>query len=648
MLDIHSTLESTFGFSTFRAGQEEVITRIIEGKSSLAVFPTGSGKSLCYQLPAIMLPGLTLVVSPLIALMKDQVEGLQRLGIQARNLDSTLTSEEVFEVFDLMKNGVLKVLFVAPERFTNPSFLNRLKKTNISLLAIDEAHCISEWGHAFRPDYLKIAQAAQSLGITLKLALTATATPKVSEDICKSFQIKKENFIQTGFKRPNLSLHISQVKEEDRDEALLKKLLTHEGQSTIIYVTRQMTTEHLTTYIKKSSSLKVRSYHAGMSSEKRAEIQEEFMSGGSDIIVATIAFGMGIDKANIRYVYHYNLPKSFENYVQETGRAGRDGKPSECHLLACESDLRTLENFIYTKRPSQSAIESLVYACLSSPEVVALNRYNLSISFDIKTEVIQTILVWLELGGYVKSTGWRHGTYDITLLRKMDQIFAGHSDERQVFLKTLFLSCKKNSRNPNKYKCIVEEVATAMNEDAGKVSQSLQWLETHGDIALKPSQYLMLYQAAEQGLETSKKKVTEEIEQHFAHWEEMELGRLDQIIDLIESPDCIEGKILSYFGEESEPCGKCSSCLSERTQKLNLAAKNAKELATQELQLIRGLHKESHSSLRAPRQMAKFLCGQTSPATTKERLTTKHEDFGVFQDYPFEDVLLNCEVVIGK
>jgi len=619
------------------------VEAILSGRSSLAVFPTGAGKSLCYQLPAIMLDGLTLVVSPLIALMKDQEESLRSRGVEARRLDSSLTTEEALAVYDQMRSGALKILFVAPERFANPSFINRLKQVNIALLAVDEAHCISEWGHAFRPDYLKIAQGADELGIKLRLALTATATPKVSADICKSFQIDKH--VQTGFKRPNLTLNVIPVSVESRDSVLLEQLKKHPGEATIIYVTRQMTTEHITTFLNKKGGLRARSYHAGMSTDKRAEIQEEYMSGRCDIIVATIAFGMGIDKADIRHVYHYNLPKSFENYVQETGRAGRDREPSECYLLACRDDLGILENFVYGRRPSMHAIESLVRYCIEHEGEVALDRYNLSISHDIKTEVIQTILVWLELGGYVKSLGWRHGKYEANLLQDQRRILAGHTEERQEFIIKLFKAAKQAARIKTRYTFEVAQVAESLGVPEGKVTKSLQWLETHGDLSLKPSQYLMLYQATEKGLQASAKEVTAELEAHFSHWEQQEFDRLNSMIELAESVDCIEQRVLSYFGEKSSPCGKCSACRGEGG--VLLEEGEGLKIQHEQLEVIRRIHDEGHSALKAPRQMAKFLCGMTSPATTRARLTTKHDDFGVYEDYLFSDVLVNCEVVLG-
>ncbi|MBJ05815.1 MAG: RecQ family ATP-dependent DNA helicase, partial [Verrucomicrobiaceae bacterium] len=316
-------LEKHFGFTAFRAGQGEVIESLLAGRPALAIFPTGGGKSLCYQLPAILLEGITLVVSPLIALMKDQVDGLVSRGISAARLDSSLSAEEVHSIYARMGAGQLKILFIAPERLANENFRRRLAGCRISLLAIDEAHCISEWGHNFRPDYLKLAGFANELSITRILALTATATPLVATDIRKSFGISERDHHQLSFRRPNLSLRVIPCQEEEKRDLLLARLQVDPTLPSIIYATRQETAESLAAFLKRAG-LSARPYHAGLRDETRMACQEAFMSGEAPIITATIAFGMGIDKANIRRIIHYNLPKSLENYTQETGRAGRD------------------------------------------------------------------------------------------------------------------------------------------------------------------------------------------------------------------------------------------------------------------------------------------------------------------------------------
>ncbi|OYV06998.1 MAG: RecQ family ATP-dependent DNA helicase, partial [Verrucomicrobiales bacterium VVV1] len=352
------TLQSRFGFSSMRAGQETVVRALLDGRSALAVFPTGGGKSLCYQLPALLLDGLTLVISPLIALMKDQVDALTAKGISAARLDSTLDADQVREVYERLESGTLKLLYIAPERFANEAFRQRMKRLPIQLAAIDEAHCISEWGHNFRPDYLKLATICRRLKVPRVLSLTATATPKVARDIRKAFRIAVADHVQLSFHRPNLDLRVTPCKIEERKALLLEKLLAVDGPA-VVYVTRQETAEEVSTFLAKSG-LSSRAYHAGLPAEFRADAQSSFMAGTTRIIVATIAFGMGIDKADIRAVFHYNLPKSLENHTQEIGRAGRDGQPAICEMLACGDDLIVLENFIYSDTPTPRALGTLI------------------------------------------------------------------------------------------------------------------------------------------------------------------------------------------------------------------------------------------------------------------------------------------------
>jgi len=337
-------LQTHFGFSEFRPGQQKVIDALHKHGAALAVFPTGAGKSMCYQLPALRYEGLTLVVSPLIALMKDQIDFLQSHGIAAARLDSTLTAPEARAVTDGMEAGTLKLLYVAPERFNNERFLGLLQRTPIALFAVDEAHCISEWGHNFRPDYLKLAEAAKNVGAERVLALTATATPAVVADICAAFDITPEAAIVTGFYRHNLNLSIVPVASADRDALLLKRLQKRPPGPTIVYVTLQKTAERVAADLQ-AAGFPAEAYHAGLADDLRAAVQDRWMASDSGIVVATIAFGMGIDKATVRYVYHYNLPKSLESYSQEIGRAGRDGVKSTVELLACPDDVPTLENF---------------------------------------------------------------------------------------------------------------------------------------------------------------------------------------------------------------------------------------------------------------------------------------------------------------
>ena len=337
-------LQSHFGFDTFREGQLETIEILLAGRSAAAIFPTGSGKSLCYQLTALLLPGLTLVVSPLLALMKDQIDSLQAKNISAERLDSSLTEEKYREVSSAIRKGELKMLFVSPERLTNERFLNLIRGQQISLLAVDEAHCISAWGHNFRPDYLKLAKAVESLNVERVLALTATATPTVSDDMAAAFKIQPADVINTGFYRPNLEFRITGCQGHERDQLLLHRLNERPPGATIVYVHLQKDAEHVAKFLR-DNGFNAAPYHAGLKSDIRVATQEKFMASQIPIICATIAFGMGVDKANIRYVYHYHLAKGFESYLQETGRAGRDGAPALCELFACAGRLHHARKF---------------------------------------------------------------------------------------------------------------------------------------------------------------------------------------------------------------------------------------------------------------------------------------------------------------
>src|SRR5215210_6830163 len=288
-------LAARFGFESFRPGQAQVVDALLAGRSALAVFPTGAGKSLCYQLPALLLDGTTIVVSPLIALMKDQIDFLRRSGIEAARLDSSLDAAEQREIFERLRSGALKLLYVAPERFNNERFLAQLARTRISLFAVDEAHCISEWGHNFRPDYLKLAERALGLAAERVLALTATATPAVVADIRAGFGIEEADAVVTGFYRPNLTLLTTPVTARERDERLLERLRERPPGSTIVYVTLQRTSLRIAELLAEAA-LPARPYHAGMGAEDRVAVQEWWAASGHAIVVATIAFGMGIDK----------------------------------------------------------------------------------------------------------------------------------------------------------------------------------------------------------------------------------------------------------------------------------------------------------------------------------------------------------------
>lgn len=359
-------LREYFGFSKFLDGQEEVISEIVGGKDGLVVMPTGGGKSLCFQIPALCFPGVTLVISPLIALMKDQVDALQARGIAATVINSTLSWPEQRERLDGMVRGDFKLVYVAPERFRAESFLRALEGVEISLFAIDEAHCLSQWGHDFRPDYMRLGKALEKIGRPQCVALTATATPVVREDILRVLGLREPFERVSGFSRPNLSLGITGVDKVAQKDERIKAVISAHKTGIIYCATRKKV--DLVSETLASWGVKCVSYHGGMADAERVKAQEIFISKKVDIAVATNAFGMGIDRGDVRFVIHYEIPGSVEAYYQEAGRAGRDGEAAVCELLFNYADTRTQEFFIEGANPSATTVRQVYQYLLNEAD----------------------------------------------------------------------------------------------------------------------------------------------------------------------------------------------------------------------------------------------------------------------------------------
>ena len=627
-------LQAYFGYSAFRPGQREVIDHLLAGRSAAAVFPTGGGKSLCYQIPAIALPGLTLVVSPLIALMKDQIDALTARSIPAARLDSTLDADAYRQVMDRLRDGSLKMLYVAPERFANERFREMISQLTLSLFAIDEAHCISEWGHNFRPDYLKLARFAQDAGAQRVLALTATATPAVLDDIKNAFSITPDSAVRTGFYRPNLELRFTPTTPARRDALLIDRLRSRPTGPTIVYVTLQRTAEQVAQQLA-AAGIEARAYHAGMKPDVRSDTQDWFINSSAGVVVATIAFGMGIDMADIRYVYHYNLPKSLENYAQEIGRAGRDGDPAVCETLACVEDRCTLENFVYGDTPTSASVSSMVAEVLGHQGDFDLSLFELSAAHDMRPLVVRTLLTYLELEGHIVGGTPFYSRYRFKPLMPSAELLKRFEGDRRAFIAGI-LKCAVKAKTW--FSVDVDRAAHQTNSPRQRVIAALDYLGEKQMLEVSAEGVRYRYRRGTSSLEPD--AIAKQLSERMHKREQADLARLQQVIDLVHQKSCQTRTLGEHFGETIEPCGHCSACLGDASNVNNATTQpTATSYTIDEALWQRALllRKEHPETLRQTTAVARLLCGVTSPSLTRARLT-RHELFGALCDVPFNVV----------
>lgn len=592
-----------------------MIRALLEGQSAAAVFPTGAGKSLCYQLTALLLDGVTVVVSPLLALMKDQVDALRERDIPAARLDSSLSADEYRQVLAQARSGALKLLYVSPERFNNERFREGLKRLHVSMFVVDEAHCVSEWGHNFRPDYLKLARYARMSKAERVLALTATATPKVLEDIERTFDITAS--VRTRFHRPNLFLNVARA---DSPEAKLEKLCRAlvPGPA-IVYVTLQKTAEEIAGALKERGFPAV-PYHAGLPNEERVATQEHFLGSHDCVIVATIAFGMGIDKPDIRGVYHYDPPKSLENYSQEIGRAGRDGATATCHLFFHQPDCIPLQNFVYGDTPTLASLESLVEELFSLGSEFRLSIRELSEKHDLRPLVLHTLLTYLELEGYLQALTPIYTAYRFKPEVSSRELLAHFEGEQRAFLTEVL---KRSQKKRTWFDLDLDQTAADLSCPREKVVNALERCSDGGWMELQATQLRFRFRKLKDP--ESPQGLSAAMHQSALQREKGELERLEQVRELVFSQDCLAKRLAAHFGEElEEDCGVCSVCAGESL------TVQAEQPARFELgALPEGLD---------PRTAARFLCGMNSPGMRKAGLM-KHPRFGKLGWVPFAQVL---------
>lgn len=634
---MHNTLEQVFGYPQFRPGQEAAISAVLAGRSAAAIFPTGSGKSLCYQVPALLLPHLTLVVSPLLALMQDQLAFLKRHGISAGSIDSAQSRDDANDVMARARSGELKILMISVERLKNERFRNFLQQVPISLLVIDEAHCISEWGHNFRPDYLKLPDYQRQFNIPQTLLLTATATPKVIADMQAKFAIAAEDVVTTGFYRPNLNLLVEPVRGQDKRRRLVEWMSERASQPSIVYVTLQKTAEHIAEHLGRNG-IQAEAYHAGLPNDQREAIQKRFMAGQSNCIVATIAFGMGIDKSDIRNVVHFDLPKSIENYSQEIGRAGRDGQPSDCLVLANRDSLNVLENFVYGDTPEREGIrcvlEEMQAAAAEGQWEFLLGP--LADQSNIRMLPLKTLLVQMELRGLIAPRYAYYAEYRFKYLLEPEALLERFEGERREFVAAIIHT---SSRARTWATVNFEAMYTQYSAERNRVVTALDYFQEKGWVELESKQMTEVYNVLHSDFDSA--VLSAELHEYFTRHEQTEVARIHAMLELFATERCLGYRLAEYFGDHNAPehCGHCSVChgdvarLPAPPQLPALVDKNFAALCGDFIHR----HEQHTGHVPTAERLTRFLCGISVPLFTKLKARTI-SGYAALEQYPYAEV----------
>ncbi len=632
-----SSLSQHFGFNQFRQGQQQTIEQLLNNQSSLAIFPTGSGKSLCYQLTALHLPHLTLVVSPLLALMKDQISFLNSKGIYAASLDSSQTAEQSHTIMSDVRAGKVKILMVSVERFKNERFREFINQVAISMLVVDEAHCISEWGHNFRPDYLKLPRYRQELNIPLVLLLTATATRKVKRDMSERFAIAPQCIVQTGFYRANLDLSVLSVKTAEKNRTLTDIVREQQGPG-IVYVTLQHTAEQVAETLSRQG-LQAVAYHAGLEDILRYSIQDDFMAGKINVVVATIAFGMGVDKSDIRFVIHYDLPKSIENYSQEIGRAGRDGQPSNCFTLANLDGLNTVENFVYGDTPELGGIEHVINDIRqhqNANQQWEMQEYSLSSDSNIRQLALKTLLVQLEMQGAVTPLYAYYADFKYKFLVDKSQLLEHFDAPRQAFLNLIFshTQFKKIWGTLN-----FDALTQAAQVDRKHVVAALDYLAEKNLIALETKRITQVYDVHSEVINNP--ELAQQLHHYFVDKEQAEIKRIGALIRFFELKTCLSYNLARYFDDQQAPeqCGHCSVC---RGKAVTLEYSQTHDFVADEIIYQKVDEFMSHLTSKGVENVGvetqcRFLAGMSVPLFTRNKVR-QLSGFGLCEQQRYSEI----------
>ncbi len=632
--ELRDVLKRVFGHDDLRPGQAEVIDLVLAGENTLAVLPTGGGKSLCYQLPAVVFGGLTLVISPLIALMRDQVEALKARGILAERWDSSCDDD--FEPLrNALNEGRVRLLYLSPERMLSPELWDVLKSLSVDLISVDESHCVAEWGPSFRPAYLRLAKRVRQLKPRSILALTATASPSVAREIRKSFGILKRHHVQTSFFRPNLHYSVTPCADDEKNEVLLKLLADRCKLPAIVYATRRETVETLATLLR-GHGFEARAFHAGMSTEARGDVQDGFVNGDVEVICATIAFGMGVDMAGVRSVVHYQPPKSPEGWIQESGRAGRDGKQSWCELILSGNDQERLESFVLAQKPTLQAIRNILESVFSQGMRAVVSRYDFCTLNDMPWALLDILLARLELAGWlVEEQGswlWCHAVP----LVPIDHVLQGFSPAQKKVLRPILESRQRVS---------LREISGGTASGQMKLMALLAELNASDDVRMKFSHSLSHFKIRK--FPESLSELADEMYAVFEEHAEQEIKKIESVVAMATSKRCLAVALVGYFGEKlPKPCGVCSSCLGTNKRR-NLPYTEVDEVSDGELETIFNLVKDRKPALATPERLARFLCGIYSPGMMRYRLYQRNE-WGMLSRLPYGDVLAVATAVFGR